>query len=85
MIGLFTVILGFIASSSGMFTYQKVYNSGDAHLGLGIFNLIFFLLFTAAVEIIFRYWRKKSTRELKLKPEMPTMTIEEFKSYVFDH
>ena len=85
VIGWFTVILGFIASSSGLFTYQKVYNSGDAHLGLGIFNLIFFLLFTAAVEIIFRYWLKKSTRELKLKAEMPIMTIDEFKSYVFDH
>jgi hypothetical protein len=79
--GWICIIVGFFTTSSGLLAYSSKYNK---NIGLSIANLVFFIVFTIAFELGFRYWRKKSTRELNTNPNLPQISVDDFKSWVFD-
>lgn len=82
-LGTFMLILSVFTVSSGIYVYQKLF-ADKKRTWLAQVNLLGTWTAVIAIELIFRAWRRKSTRELKDVKTNKSMTVEEFQTAAFD-
>lgn len=62
------VMLGYFTSSTGLIRYAE--RQSSTNYKLAIANVVFFTSFTLLVEVGFRQWRRRQSRELNCNPDL---------------
>lgn len=80
----FNILLGYCVSTLGLIIYQQMFYADDPDFSLAIASPIAFFFLIITVEVVFRIWRRKHTRELDVPKNKKEMTVEEFKKRCYD-
>jgi hypothetical protein len=83
LFGNFVIVLGFVTTIIGLFAYMNHY-PGTRAKRLTIAYMLVYPSFAIIFEVGFRYWRRNGNRELAVRPNLKQISVDTFKSKVFE-